>query len=307
MGGIFYFNNQWFKERSNYLSIGAEFSTVAFEWDQDVHGDYTEPHSAMLIPVTLEGVTQKCYMQFDTGAPYSLFHGKTLASFQNFGLQYDTITKDKLVYAKDFDFKIGENRINASLVRVMDYGTSVESEETSDTLLIGTIGTDLIEGKVLVIDFRKQTIDILDNRPDYLSRSSYRPFDFKGRRILFPATIKEKKIELLYDSGSSAFGLLTSKDRYDIYTDENKKAVEYNANSWGNSIPIHHKESSQMIRIGGADISLKRVSYVEWNDKLQGFMSKFTKIGGFLGNKTFTESIMIIDTQKQEFAVVKGD
>lgn len=131
---------------------------------------------------------------------------------------------------------------------MIDYGSSVTSKDISDTLIIGTLGTDFIEGKILVIDFKEQAIDLLDERPDQFSAIAYKPFDFKGRRILFPASIREKKMELLFDSGSSAFGLLTPKDRYDAYTYENRKEIKYEANSWGNSIPIHHKKSPKPFR-----------------------------------------------------------
>jgi hypothetical protein len=39
---------------------------------------------------------------------------------------------------------------------------------------------------------------------------------------------------------------------------------------------------------------------------LQRFMTPFTRIGGWLGNKPFVDACLILDTQKEEFLVVEG-
>ena len=58
----------------------------------------------------------------------------------------------------------------------------------------------------------------------------FESFDFTGRRIMLPAKIKRKEYELFYDSGCSAFGLITIKKRFDEYTDKNTAAyISYNA------------------------------------------------------------------------------
>lgn len=75
-GGLYYFNQQWFKERPNYLKLEFEPSSIRFEWDKDTHNEYTELHSAMLVPVKLQGIRQICYMQFVTGAPTPFFAEK---------------------------------------------------------------------------------------------------------------------------------------------------------------------------------------------------------------------------------------
>lgn len=121
---------------------------------------------------------------------------------------------------------------------------------------------------------------------------------------MLPVEVQGKQLEFFYDSGCSAFGLLTSKNRYDNYSNEADKEIRYAANSFGTSIPVYHKTSSEPIEIGNATLSMRRVSYVDWHDRLQGFFSRFTKIGGWLGNKPFVDEVLILDTKMEEFLVV---
>jgi len=51
-------------------------------------------------------------------------------------------------------------------------------------------------------------------------------------------------------------------------------------------------------------LDLKRISYVDMYTKYQKFIAPFSKIQGWLGNKPFTESILILDTKAEEFVVV---
>ena len=51
-------------------------------------------------------------------------------------------------------------------------------------------------------------------------------------------------------------------------------------------------------------IPLRRVSYVNMYADLQGFMTPFTSIGGWLGNKPFLDYSLILDAAKEEFVIV---
>jgi hypothetical protein len=132
----------------------------------------------------------------------------------------------------------------------------------------------------------------------------FTPFEFKGRRIMLPATIRGSDVQVFYDSGCSAFGLLTSKYHYDRLTDQNEKEVAWGANRRGESIPIHHKPSNLQFELGPTKLALKRISYAEMYNFLQVTIGRVIG-GGFLGNKPLTESTLIIDTKSEEFLIVK--
>ncbi|MEL7122364.1 MAG: hypothetical protein AAFO07_23160 [Bacteroidota bacterium] len=305
--GIQYFKNDWFKERPNYIIFQHVNPSVAFKWGKHKYENYTEPHDAMIVPIKIKGLPHQFYMQFDTGSPFSFINKKPFESLKEYGLDYHSFEEEDLPFITNVELLLGENVISSDHLRVRNNGSTIDFADTSKWHRLGTLGTDIMADKITVIDFVNNTIEFYEERPAWMANlSGFQDFDFRGRRFMLPASIQGKEMELFYDSGSSAFGLLTSKNRFDAYTDPEVEEINYSANSHGKSIPVHHKPSDEMMLIGNEEVSLNRISYVEWHDKWQGFFSQFTKIGGFIGNKPFLTSALILDTQQNEFLVLKN-
>lgn len=305
--GMRKFNTSWFKEKPNYTKFCTEYSSISFKWSGNQYGNYIEKHDAILIPVKIKGISLSMYMQFDTGAPHTVLNGKSLESLKKLGLSVEEIIQDETRYVKDFFFEMGANQIQVEQIKIIEnYGTPFDSNDTLRRIKIGTIGADILADKITAIDFQQQQIHFYKERTSAMQAlPTFQSFDFKGRRLMLPATIRGKKRKLFYDSGSSAFGLITAKSRYKKYTDKNVPEIKYDANSWGNSIPVTHKATDMKMEIGGLSLGLKRVSYVDMYPRVQGWIAPFSKIGGWLGNKPFTEHILFLDTKAEEFLVVE--
>lgn len=303
------FNNYLFAERTNLMTYTSETKPIAFDWANDSIGNHYETQVAMIIPLRLEGLSHKFYMQFDTGSPYTIIYENDLKSLKALGLEFEIITEGEAQYLSEMAFELGGNQIKATMIKILkNYGSTFNENDTIGRIKIGTIGSDLLEDRVTAIDFENQQISISDQRPPWMtSLSDFQPFDFKGRRIMLPAIVDGKKLELLYDSGCSAFGIITTRNRFKRYTDEDTKVIEYGASSWGSSIPIRHKATNQAIDFGHSQLNMERASYVDMYAWTQRFVTPFTRIGGWLGNRPFGESILILDTQKNEFMVVKSN
>lgn len=306
--GIRHFNNLYFKEIPNYLTYSSDSKPIDFVWAEGVYGDYIETHAAMLIPVRIKGMPNKFYMQFDTGAPSTLIYGNTLKSLKEYDLNVKEVIKEDKLYIQNLDFSLGGSKVSMTTIQILeDYGNSFDRNDTISEIKIGTVGADFMDERITLIDFKNQFIQVYKQRPSWMGPlPNFKPFDFKGRRFMLPAKIDGEELELFYDSGSSAFGLITSKNRYDSYTNKNFKEIKYNANKWGDALPIYHKDTDRLLEIGGANLGLKRVSYVDMYANYQKLMTPFTRIGGWLGNKPFTESTLILDTKKQEFVIIKN-
>lgn len=302
------FNNRFFKDKPNYLAYSYSSETIRFQWARQQFEDHLEPHSAVMMPVIIDGIPRKFYFQFDTGAPHSLIYGKPLASLIAHGANFKAEGKKGARMAKNIRLSLGGSPVDISSIAILeDYGEPIDWQDTAKTIRLGTIGSDFIDGKVVVIDFKQQNVKIYEDRPEWMSSlSGFTPFEYQGRRLMLPVEIEGRKRQLLYDSGCSAFGLITSKHRFKKYSDKNAKELTYDANSWGAKWPIHHKASETMLDIGGNDIPLRRISYVDLYGNWQRFMTPFTRIGGFLGNKPFIGNTLILDTRKEEFLVLKG-
>jgi len=306
--GVRHFNNLWFVEKSINLTYTTDYKPINFRWSGNKYSNYVEPHEAILIHVKIEGFAQKFHVQFDTGAPSTIIYGNPLKSLQalNPSLK-DTVKNDKRLLQR-LEFTLGGSHVNATMIEVLEgYGRFFGSGDTIKSIKLATIGADFLFNRVTSIDFKNKTIQLHNQRPDWMATlPKFKPFSFEGRRFMLPAKINGKKINLLYDSGCSAFGLITSKNRYDDYTDKNEKEITYEGNRFGESLTIHHKKSKANIEIGNANLDLKRISYVNIYADFQGFLAPFSKIGGWLGNKPFIESTLILDTQKEEFIVIIG-
>jgi len=305
--GIRKFNNSFFKEKPNYLEYTSESKPIHFDWAGDSIGGIYEAHAAMIIPIKIEGLSHRFYTQLDTGSPHSFIYRNALKSLRAIGLDIKEVVKDKVRYVENLDFILGDNHIKASMIMIYpNYGNSFDKNDTISSIGIGTIGSDFIANRITAIDFKNQKIQLFDKRPKWISSlSGFKPFDFSGRRIMLPVTLDNKNYEFLYDSGTSAFGLITIKSRFDKYTEESTKQVNYDAKSWENSIPIRSKLTDKQFNIGSANIKLKRVSYVDMYTITQPLIIPFTRIGGWLGNQPFTQSTLILDTKTEEFIVVK--
>ncbi len=311
--GLYYirkFNNAFFKEKSAYLSYKFESKPIHFDWVANSKGSegYYEPHAAITFPVKFEGFAHQFYMQFDTGAPHSFIYEKDLKSLQALGLNVKEISKGNERFIEQINFSLDDNQIKASMIRILpNYGHTFDKNDTITKIGIGTLGSDFIANRITMIDFKNQELKLFYQRPEWMqSLSEFKPFDFTGRRIMLPVTIDEKDYELFYDSGCSAFGLITIKSRFDKYSDNDAKTIAYNAKSWDSSIPITSKTSEQPITLGNATLPLNRVSFIDMYTALQPLVTPFTKIDGWLGNRPFIESTLILDTKKEEFIVIEN-
>ena len=307
--GVRYFNNIWFEDKPIHSSYGYDNSlTLDFIWGSQTYNEYKEPHNVMLIPMTVSDLPYPFYFQFDTGTPYTVLTGKTLSSLMQIMPKLDTTSIEGAPHLKKLYVNFGENIMNAENVRIFkNYGRSFEIGDSLTRIKLGSIGADFLMDKITTIDFKNQKIHISNQRAEWMDTVKFHPFSFQGRRFMLPAEIDGKKLKLFYDSGSSAFGLITSKYRYQKNSDPNEKEIRYSTNSWGKSLDIIHKDSDKIMFISDKKLPLKRISYVGVYENLQRFMTPFTRIGGWLGNKPFTESILVLDTQKEEFVVIPSD
>lgn len=301
------FNKALFQEKSNYLTYSFEPKPIHFDWVNDSIGGHYETQTAMIIPLQIKGLAHRFYMQFDTGSPHSYVYEKDLNSLKALGLNTTEIVKDGASYVEKLELMLGGNRVQIAMIKILKgYGHRFDNSDTIPNIGIGTIGSDFLANHITSIDFKNQEIAFYNNRPEWMSSlSAFNPFSFKGRRIMLPTAIDNVEFEFLYDSGCSAFGLITTKNRYQKYSEEITNEIPYDANSWGKGISMRSKKTDKIFTIGNTDLSLNRVTYVDMYTVLQRFVTPFTRVGGWLGNQPFIESTLILDAKKEEFIVLK--
>jgi len=300
-------NNNFFKERPSYLKLSHASKPIHFKWtNQNIEG-HVEKQTAMLIPVQFGGLQHNLNLQFDTGAPNSYIYERDLSSLRKLGFDINEVKRDGLRFVESLDIKLGGEPVTLSMIQIYpNYGTNFGADYSPNTnYTIGTIGSDILVNRITSIDFKNQELQFFEQRPKWMQElGNFSRFAFPGRRVMLPVKVDGNNYEFLYDSGCSAFGLITTKQRFNHYTDATTPIVNYNAKSWEDKIHIHSKLSDHLFTIGDTDLKFKRVSYVDMYTALQPIATVMTRIGGWMGNQSFNECHLILDTQTNEFVLI---
>jgi hypothetical protein len=116
--------------------------------------------------------------------------------------------------------------------------------------------------------------------------------------------VNDENTQFYYDSGSSAFELITDKNQWEKLAISGAVENTYKANSWGKILEVHNIASDAMIKFGEQKIALSEVTYIEGTSIIQNVLMYFSGMGGMIGNKLFMGKVLILDARNQKFAVL---
>ena len=283
---------------------------IPFSWTTVTLSERVIEKATMNIPVTIDELPQKFTMQFDLGAVTTHFYGHSLNPF----LEEYTSLHNKLDTTKKFWIQNQENpmftNIDLQLGKVVfkgidvglftDFGneTSLDSINSETEIHIGTIGPDLVQNKILIIDFKLNRLAIADTLPFEYQNASFENFKIDHGRIRIPFQINGKKEDLMFDTGSSIFSLITNKQNA-LEIGGNEIVDSLMVPSWGELIPFYGLETVVPIIFGDKKMEKSIVYYnTSWDD-----FYKTQEIWGITGNAFFFNDIIIIDYKNNRFGV----
>ena len=270
--------------------------------------------AAMNISVSIDDISHnKFIMQFDLGAVLTVFYEKALNPFL-----YDSpLLNTKLDTTKTFWYN-GQpnnpyfNNVNLSLGDVVfesikvglykNYGTEISRDSISPEteIRIGTIGADLVQNKVLIIDYKLSRLAIADTLPAEYQNISFEDFIIDNRRIKIPFQINGKKEHLMFDTGASIFTLTTSKQNA-LSIGGSEIVDSLTVTSWGEYVTFYGLKTVFPIMFGDKDMGSSIVYYSEdtsWDD-----FYKSENMWGLTGNAFFFNDVVIIDYKNNRFGV----
>jgi len=285
---------------------------IRFKWVGDsIAGRYFDK-LAMVVPITIENLPYKFQMQFDLGAVNTVVYGKTIKPYLEkhpfLQSKIDTTLVFWIQSQRNYKFK----NLNLKLDKVLfpstqvglfkNYGDSltVDSITTKTVKHIGTIAPDLFKDKILIIDFPNKKMCVVDKLPIKYSNASFVVYREKEGRIFLPFLINAKEYELLFDTGSSIFQLITTEQNAsEIGEQRDEDSIKIS--SWGDYYNVYGKKVKSEIKLG---IKLFRSAMVYY-DKKHKFdqFYKDQKIWGITGNAFFTTNTIIIDYKNKKFGV----
>jgi hypothetical protein len=311
-GGYFYFKDA-FKAPPNQLTIVPKGEWIAFSWSGGNDAADASQYDALLVPVQLKGRPEKLWMQFDLGAPYTVLYSAKIASLQarnginvNSAGSIEVRTQDKRNYADNIDLQIGAQPVHANTVRVYKTSEPINWDKPEGTEIIGTLGADFIDGHVLVIDYPKRRLAIWPQLPDALvANTMFSPLKFKERRLLIPATLGDRARDIMFDTGSSAYALLTDQSTWRTLARPGAAPSESSVNSWGKPLKVHTIATDATLDIGTTRFDLREVAYVDGISLMQEWLMRFSGMGGMTGNRLFLARTIVVDTREQRFGLMR--
>lgn len=298
------------------LTIAAnaqDVQWIPFKWKGDsASGRYFDKF-AITIPVTVDAVPANFNMQFDLGAVKTVIYGNAIKPY----LDIYPDLKNKIDTSKKFLIQGGNHpmftnislKMGTTTFRNIDvgyfenFGSTIDKDSIHSTTEkhIGTIGPDLFQDKILIIDYPHNRIGVCQQLPKQYKAATFQPFKSDDGRIKFPLLINGKIQYLLFDTGSSIFTLTTSKEDA-LTTAAPPIADSLTVSSWGKQITFYGIKTNKAIQFGNKVLDGSLIYYDEQRT-FEDFY-KFVKIWGLTGNVFFLKNTVIIDYKNKLFGVL---
>lgn len=263
-------------------SYGQDSLEIKFIWEATTLGSRTFEHASMRVPVTFGPDPTTYYLQFDTGAAHSYLYSNRF---------------------KTFDYTEGWMETSIGRIKFIENSSMPKSKD--ENAPIGTIGADFLKGKIVQINFPDQTIKIgFSYNPNAYDMT---PLVLLDGRPVVPINIKGDEHGLLFDTGSSLFGIWTTKRNWNKLRDKSATVVSFPISSWGkiNEGFCSRVDTVAPLFLGSLSaLSDIQVWYVD-NKKFKRFFRR-NDLYGILGNQAFRNKEILLDFKHNMFGIKKG-
>lgn len=283
VGGYLYFEQKFTPEK-NYLTVKNESGNIPITW-------LGNEKNVLLLPIRFSGNPETYYLQFDTGSPYTLLYSNSIKNIKEIKMSNDRAKAS---------FFIGKTEISSDQFRIFK---TKKGDKTDSVKIIGTIGADVLEDRKTMINFRENDVVFnLLNVPKNFKNNLF-DFKFQKRKIIIPGILKDEEKKFLYDSGTSAYELLTYKEEWENLKSAKSKVKIEKARSWNNILTTYTADCYQNIKFKNIEIPVKEITYVEGFSNAQFSLMKFSGMTGMLGNKIFLKNSLFIDCSNHKFGI----
>lgn len=294
-------------------SYAQKINWIPFQWEgETIEGRYFEKF-VMSVPVEVEGVPNRFKMQLDLGAEKTIIYGNTiknyLLKYENLNQKIDTtlayyMNSKKYPMLRDVDFKVGKvpfGKINIAYLKGFGNEIPVDSLNTASVKWLGTVAPDIFQGKILIIDYPNKRIAVTEKLPPAYAKASFQPFKLNNGRIKLPLTINGEQKDLLFDTGSSLFPLLTTETHAGVISGGDV-VDSIKTSSWGDQYFVYGKKVNTTVKLGSKTLKPALV-YADRKHKFDQFYQQ-ERIWGITGNAYFLNDVLIIDYNHTLFGIM---
>jgi len=296
-----------------YSGLSEELEWIPFLWVSETISERRLEKCSINIPVTIDELPYKFTMQFDLGAVRTVFYGNPLKPFlENYPSLSNKLDNEKTFWIEgeknpmfgDVNLQLGEFLFKGIDVGLFDgYGQEISPETiNSETEIhIGTIAPDLFEDKILIIDYKLNRIAVIETLPEKFANASFEKIKIESGRIKIPFQINGKTEYLMFDTGSSIFSLVTSKQNA-LAIGGTEIVDTLRIRSWGTYYDFHGLKTNTPIMFGTTNLGNPYVYYGDHPAPFDLFFES-ENIWGITGNAFFLDNVVIIDYRNNRFGV----
>lgn len=287
----------------------SELNYSPIYWQKDTLGQKIIEKSVFLVPVKIKGIEEPLFMQFDLGANRTMLYGNTLSAFceKYPELKKDTVNKEDYIVFNNAEISISDNisLLADRLYVKKDFGYS---EIDTSSIIIGSLGYDIIGDNILILDFKSDRYAISESVPvEMESKANYiDKADLDKFPIILPFKYGKKKIRLFYDTGSSMFPILTGTNRVKKVSKHRRIQEIDSISSWGEFIPVFKpletKDKIGNLVIGNVDLGKVDIYGIKKMNNLK-FLGRY--LYGITGNVVFDDKILIINRKNDSFGIIE--
>lgn len=287
-----------------------------FQWDDVTLGSRKVEKAGIMVPFEIEGVPHKFNAQFDLGAVSTMLYGNAIAPYlakykDTFSridtLQYCTLEGVRCPYFKALNLNLSGVRYpDIDMAWFKGYGDTLtmDSIYTPTEKHVGTFAADLCSDRILVIDFPKQRICILDTLPvAWTDRVNYVPMEYwkENNWIFLPLKVNGKEEKVLFDTGSSIFPLLSSPKNVAKIADMSHCLDSLALSSWGEVSNVYSYQTNVKIELDKMDLSSHPVFI---GDQISDEVLEEAGFWGIIGNRYFLDQTVVIDYKNSKFGIL---
>ncbi|MEO9021080.1 MAG: hypothetical protein ABI237_07715 [Ginsengibacter sp.] len=262
----------------------------------------------MLIPCKIEGLPYNFTCQFDLGIGATEIDQNSINSFLKVSPDLSKRIKNlksplqfwnSRKRFSDLAINFGNVKVateNGFLIK--NYGVKYDVSNLPDNTVyhIGSIGADMFQNKILIIDYPKQRFAICDTLPDsYKISFSNMELDKMGR-VLLPMELKGKNYKVLFDNGSSIFPLTVDNSQINEFSTL-PDIDTFKVNSWGIKHILIGRLMQDSIQLAGHTFSRVEV-FTDYRKN-----QRATWFDAITGNILFWDKTIVIDFKHKKFGI----
>ena len=294
-----------------------KYDWFPFQWIGDSVANQYFDKAAIFVSIEVNHLKGNTVAQFDLGSNATMLYGNAIQNY--FGSRAallaltDTSTKATnesgiVTYqAKGISIALGKT-VYRNIILYDNYGDDIPGDSlyTSSSKLVGTIGADIVKGKVLIIDYPHQRMCLLDTLDDFWTHhTSFVATKIVNSRMHIPITIGGRTYWFLFDTGASLFPISTDSLTWTKIVGAGSSPKDsLLIDTWGTKALVYGASWSHDIFLGRDEASRGEVWYSNfkpWLDIYRG-----AQVSGAVGNVFFLQDIIVSDFKNSRFGVAKG-